>query len=226
MTYDVLADEYYDRSLHPTSHAFREASLALLLPQLANLRKGLFLEVGSGRSIFEDLPPVQRPDLIVVTDRYERMLRYSVLALDGEAQLALADAATLPIAHSTIDTVISSLGDPYNTPTFWSEARRVLRPGGRVLFTTPSFDWSHQFRSSLGNDQLLAEFPTRDGGHLSVCSLVFDTPVQCEMIEKAALHVVEVSSLSRDSIPAAEHAPKLQVTDGPLVTLYIAEKIR
>jgi len=70
----------------------------------------------------------------------------------------ILDAERLAIQNKSVDAVVASLGDPYNTSAFWRECARVVRPGGRVLFTTPAFAWAHSFREETGMPIMAAEF--------------------------------------------------------------------
>ena len=139
-TYDDLALEYYDSGRHPTCANFREASRDLLVSWLRELGRPdtRVLEVGAGSSVVsewlaEDKRSVAR---FVATDLSLRMLRYS-MAHGSNADFVVCNAQQLPFAAGSFDLVVSSLGDPYNTITFWKEVTRVLTIGSYALFTTP-----------------------------------------------------------------------------------------
>jgi SAM-dependent methyltransferase len=55
------------------------------------------------------------------------------VALAAPGAVAQADARQLPIATASVDVVLATFPAPYVVdPAFWSEAARVVRPGGRL----------------------------------------------------------------------------------------------
>jgi SAM-dependent methyltransferase len=154
------------------------------------------------------------------------MLSYSQQWANAITHLVVADSTALPIASENLDLLISSLGDPYNTPSFWSEVYRTLRPGGAAMFTTPSFDWAIAFRDKCKSDITSAEFETIGGEVVSVPSWIYSQVEQIEMIEKSGLIMSEHARVSIPQITPASLSPKLlrgrgfdaDVVEGYLVT--------
>src|SRR5271169_4259006 len=161
-TYANLASEYYDSVRHPTCANFREASLLLMRPWVRKFVTGGvdIVETGAGASIVLELLAGKTREVgrLVLTDASREMLRYSSSS-SSRCEMLICDAQRLPLTSSKFDLVFASLGDPYNCPSFWSEADRVLRPAGHVLFTSPSFDWARQFRNECNS----AEFVMSNG---------------------------------------------------------------
>lgn len=72
-------------------------------------------------------------------------------SLDSDAsEWLVADAESLPLASGSIDLVFSSLAVQWckNLPLLFAELARVLRPGGRCVFTTLGPATLHELRDS------------------------------------------------------------------------------
>ncbi len=220
-SYEDLAEEYYDSGLHPTCANFREASRSLLIPWLRELATAdtSILEVGAGYSMVSEwlAGDKRRLGRIVVTDLSWNMLHYSLDHGLG-AELVVCDAQQLPFSVNSFDIVVASLGDPYNTIQFWKEAKRVLKKGGHVLFTTPSFEWAQQFR----NGENLAEFEMSSGKVLAVPSYVLPVVAQCALIRKSGSTPIRISQVDESQLKNTPRSPKLR--PGSIVSGYIALK--
>ena len=124
----------YDRM----SRNSEEAGLRELRRGLLSDATGRVLEIGAGTGV--NLPHYGAGlESLVVTDPEPPMLRRLRRAADEhapQAQVLQAPAEDLPFEDDSFDTVVSTLvlcgvGDQ---PRALREARRVLRPGGRLLF--------------------------------------------------------------------------------------------
>jgi ubiquinone/menaquinone biosynthesis C-methylase UbiE len=124
----------YDRM----SRNSEEAGLSELRRGLLADAAGRVLEIGAGTGV--NLPHYG-PELesLVVTDPEPpmlRRLRQAALEHAPQAQVMQAPAEDLPFEDDSFDTVVSTLvlcGVADQTRAL-REARRVLRPGGRLLF--------------------------------------------------------------------------------------------
>jgi len=221
-TYTDLASEYYDPRRHPTCANFREASQLVLMPWLCDLTNYRVdvLETGAGASIVcEWLADTQRTiGRLVVTDVSQEMLRYSRRSAICP-DLIVCDAQRLPLISSGFDLVVASLADPYNSVPFWSEVARVLRPGGHVLFTTPSFEWALQFRSGSHK----AEFILSNGRAVTVPSYIQSNDAQRRMIEGCKMAVLEIGVIQDSELHRTSRSPKLRT--GPIVTGYRCRRL-
>lgn len=211
-SYEDVASEYYDGERHPTAANFRNASALLLEAWLpaAFPQDGEIVEVGAGRSLLaEQLHDVGMPmDSLTLTDASEVMLDYSRVWERYGARIEVADAASLPIEDGTVALLVSILGDPYNTPAFWREVARVLRPDGTCLFTTPSHRWSEAFRAQAEEPPLCAEFVV-GGGPVLVPSFIYPVEEQTRLIEDAGLHVADVSEVRLSQLSKGALSPKI-----------------
>jgi ubiquinone/menaquinone biosynthesis C-methylase UbiE len=111
-----------------------------LVARLATLKHGRLLETAAGtgvvtRALHSTLPPDVS---IVATDLNQPMLDYASSQLSSErVTWQQADAQRLPFADDMFDAVVCQFGVmffPDKTQAF-AEAFRVLKPGGRYLFS-------------------------------------------------------------------------------------------
>lgn len=138
----------------------READAQLLGP-LSRLRTERVLELGAGAAMCARWLRAQGVEAVVASDLSAGMLREArrLDVVTGVAvPLVQADAAALPFATGAFDVVFSSYGAvPFvaDSAVVMREAARVLRPGGRWVFsTTHPVRWA--FPDSPGPDGLVA----------------------------------------------------------------------
>jgi SAM-dependent methyltransferase len=214
-TYDCLADEYYIADVHPTCHNFNTLSRKLLDQWLSDV-SGDVLEVGAGRSAVGQIMHSRGSDLhrLEVQDSSQRMLDHSSNLEQLGATLTISDARSIKRTDGSVDTVISSLGDPYNVSIFWEEVWRVLKPGGRAIFTTPSFEWAHRYRRfGTSQDANAAEFTLLNGRVALVPSFVYPLQRQIELIQKAGLIVTRFESVGIEQLPVGDYiSPKIRTS--------------
>jgi ubiquinone/menaquinone biosynthesis C-methylase UbiE len=227
--FNRLATEYYDPILHPTCNNFRLASMEIVHRWVEN-RGGQFCEVGCGKSIVAEFLIKHRSQLtdLLLTDSSSAMLEHSREWEKLGATLKVATANRLPVADSSVDTLVASLGDPYNDRPFWLEARRVLSPSGLMVFTIPSYQWASSFRQDLPNTLTTeAEFALGNGQRLWVPSLVYSEEDQTRLIEDAGLSIAKIESVNRDDLRMEKLSPKLLVLrdrSDPVVTGYVVTR--
>jgi len=223
--YSALASEYYDAARHPTCAAFREASAQLLEKMLLDVaRANDAVEVGAGDSLLAAVLTERGLPIkgLLLTDDSPEMLEHSRLWHARGASLAVASADRLPVDDASVALVVASLADPYDDAAFWGEVRRVLKPGGRALVTTPSWTWALRFRGTTGPHDH-ARFVLRTGDVLDVPSIVRRIEDEQLLIGNCGLTTLDCRSVDRSRL--ATSAPKLDVlgpTD-PVVTGYLVK---
>ena len=118
------------------SRSSEEAGLATMRESLLGEANGRVLEIGGGTGV--NLPYFHEVDSLVVTEPEAPMLR-RLRDKAGEqapqAEIVQASAEDLPFEDASFDTVVSTLvlcGADQERAL--AEIRRVLRPGGRLLF--------------------------------------------------------------------------------------------
>jgi ubiquinone/menaquinone biosynthesis C-methylase UbiE len=222
--YDAVAAEYYDPIRHPTCANFRRGSERILSRWLEGPDTRI-LEIGCGRSLVAEILLAKGTSLtnLTLVDSSVAMLNYSAVFARAGATLVNCDAEQLAILDQSADVVVASLGDPFNTPPFWTHVQRIMRRGGRVLFTTPSFEWSSGFRFEMSQPADLAEFVTRDGSSVFVPSFVYSEREQVEVLARAGLTVRAVDHATIADLGIVHLSPKLraQRDGGAIVTGYL-----
>lgn len=131
--YDRMFAAVYDRLSSRTEESF---GAELKRKLLANVQ-GRVLEVGVGTGL--SLPHYPPVDALVAVDPSEPMLRrarHRAAELCRDVELVKAPAEALPFDDDSFDTVVSLavLCTVDNQARALSEIRRVLRPGGRLVF--------------------------------------------------------------------------------------------
>lgn len=222
--YEMLADEYYDASAHPTCYNFNRLSRAYLergIPEPWIDRD--VLEVGAGNSCAAAILHARGYSLngLEITDASSRMLAHSEGWRRFGASLTICDARSIKRSDASVGLLIASLADPYNDPAFWAEIQRVVRPGGTVLVTIPSFQWAARFRATHGDVEVIseAEFILRDGRLISVPSFILPLYEQVQVMEDAGLMIVQFESLGANSLPSDSHSAKVDVFASDLSSL-------
>ena len=133
--YGRLFARFYDRTLH----ASEEAGLRQHRASLLSGARGRVLEIGAGTGLNLGHYDATAVTELVLTEPEEPMLRRltpRASSHEPRATTVRARAEELPFADASFDTVVSTLtlctvGD---LPVALAEARRVLAPGGRLLF--------------------------------------------------------------------------------------------
>jgi SAM-dependent methyltransferase len=216
-SYEVIAPEYYDPIRHPTCANFRQASYLILSDWLSTfpIEDSLIYEVGAGKSLLlEILNEFNRePKQTIISDLSPSMLAYSKSLADDKTRFELVAASNLPVEAATVDLVVSSLGDPYNDKKFWEEMQRVLKKGGLVFFTTPSFNWAKAFRPDDEFNKTTAEFELQDSRHVFVPSFIFSKKQQTDLLEETGFHLEDYKQVSLIDIKTTKLSPKLLVED-------------
>jgi SAM-dependent methyltransferase len=228
-SFDGLASEYYNPLLHPTCENFRAASRLLIQEWLSGRSLGPAVEVGCGASLLAEILTERRQSLapITLTDISPLMLAYSDRYEKAGAQIVVAASDDLPLPSGSQQSLVSCLGDPYNDLEFWNEAARVLKVGGQVFFTTPSFEWSKGFRALLPPTlQSKAEFVTAEGHRIWIPSRIIPEEAQKLLVERAGFKLLELRRVCLKSIPQpiSSKLAFLGDSDVPIVTGFFAER--
>lgn len=203
-----IAAEYYDPSRHPTVANLTESSsrLAGRWLDLIEASGKDICDVGAGRSVVARWLEVKGSALsnLVLTDSSREMLQHSAQWCETARLCAVAPADNLPLNDASQEIVTALLGDPFNDGGFWFEARRVLRIGGNLIFTTPSFEWANAYRDISGDDKSHAVFDLADGGLVALPSWVMPKDDQVAVAAQAGFDPLAV-----EDVPFASLLPPI-----------------
>jgi len=231
-TYDPIAGEYYNRQRHPTCHALGLASEKLIDERLDHYsfdNRCVICDVGAGRSVLAKYVNHTKAKYrsLFILDRSAKMLAWSETLAPIDARLALIDADSISAIGQRFDLIVASLGDPYNTPGFWTALQAALVADGVCLFTTPSYEWARSFRQSCPMEvEDAALFELADGSRHYVPSLVYSEDEQVCMIQRAGLRIDYVRHAEAGDL--AEVPPKMRHLDAstPIVTLFQIRRLK
>ncbi len=167
--YELLAGEYYE-DRHVTSRNFDSTTIAALHALDLTLPDGLVLEVGCGRGRSQEFLGVTA-DRVVQLDNSAAML--DLQPRESCALRVLHDAEQLPFPPGEFAIVAAFLCDPFLGLNFLGEASRVLRPGGKLIGTAPTYEWGSSLRQTLNLDPMVTRFVLSDGRTVQMPSAIY-----------------------------------------------------
>src|SRR3954471_2536855 len=134
-----------------------------LLNRLATRSVSRVLEIAAGTGVVTRVLAAERPaDVsIVATDLNQAMLdRAAAVGTQRAVEWRQADAMKLPFADATFDAVVCQFGVMFfpDKAAAFSEARRVLRPGGVFIFNAWDRIEENEFADAV-TAALAAVFP-------------------------------------------------------------------
>lgn len=109
------------------------------------------LDLGCGTGFFSDALVERFPQAdIVGLDIAEGMIDFARSHRADTIQWLCGDAENLPLLSASIDVIFSSLAIQWceNLPGLFRELRRVLKPGGQLLFSTLGPNTLHELKSA------------------------------------------------------------------------------
>jgi SAM-dependent methyltransferase len=122
--FDELAPDWHTRDSEPRRQVVADA-----LDRGGPIATGAWLELGSGTGLVTPML-AECADVVVAVDLSAGML---ALAPDDAGARVRADGSCLPLADGSLDAVLL-----VNAFLFPAEVRRVLRPGGAVVWVNTS----------------------------------------------------------------------------------------
>jgi ubiquinone/menaquinone biosynthesis C-methylase UbiE len=206
----------YDRYLGPLLFAPYARELG---ERLADLRAGALLETAAGSGIVTEVLVETLPAgvEIVATDLNQAMVDHAAAkpAL-ARATLRQADALALPFEAARFDAVVCQFGAMFfpDRVAGYREARRVLKPGGRLLFSMwDSLDHNPMTRCVV--EAMARHFPanpprflarTPHGHH--------DRDTICRELAEAGFGPVELEVVTLPSRAASHRDPAIGFCQG------------
>lgn len=147
--------DHADWNYRPLLGAVQRARFRLVLSLLGQARCDTILEIGYGSGVFMPELAARSRRLIGVDPHPRNREVTAALANVGiEAELHSCSAESLPVANASCDAIVAVSALEYvpDADVAAREICRVLRPGGVLVFVTPSHSpiWDLALRLSTG----------------------------------------------------------------------------
>lgn len=151
-----------------------EAAYLELLPYC---RDAVVLEAGCGEGYGADLLAGAAKSIIGLD--YDELTAKHVARAYPRVHMLRGNLVTLPIGTGSVDVVanLQVIEHLWEQPRFLGECLRVLRPGGRLLLTTPN-----RITFSPGRDTPLNPFHTRELSAAELSELLREAGFQIELM--------------------------------------------
>lgn len=117
----------------------RDVGANLLQKLQPDTQVGVVMDLGCGTGFFTNALQQKFPGAnIFGLDLAEGMLQFARSRHQNEFNWVCGDAEQLPLADESVDVIFSSLALQWcaNMPKLLRELRRVLKPGGQIVFST------------------------------------------------------------------------------------------
>lgn len=189
----------YTRHMGPTLFEPYARDLAR---RLADMRDGALLETAAGTGIVTRALARALPDTVAITatDLNQAMLDHAQ-ELTGDSRIVWrqADAQKLPFADASFDAVVCQFGVMFfpDRVAGYREARRVLRPGGRLVFSVWGAPADNPLMEVV-HHTVAAMFPHDPPGFLARTPMGYADPVRIRddlLAAGFAVPVIETVSL-------------------------------
>ena len=207
----------YDHNLVPLIFEPYAADLA---QRAASLSPSAVLEIAAGTGVVTRAlaPKLSSGASYIVTDLNQPMLDYAVsrLAPDSRIKWRQADALALPFENAAFDVVCCQFGAMFfpDCPSAYREAKRVLKPGGRFLFSVWDRIEENIFADDVTN-ALAKIFPNDPPRFLARTPHGYhDTALIRGEMEKAGFSQVAIETRAEQSRASSPRHPALAYCQG------------
>jgi ubiquinone/menaquinone biosynthesis C-methylase UbiE len=209
--------ENYDRYMVPMIFERYAADIAR---RAASLSPSAVLEIAAGTGVVtRALAPKLFPCAsYVVTDLNQDMLDYaaSLQATDSRIIWRQADAQALPFENAAFDLVCCQFGAMFfaDRASAYSEAKRVLKPGGHLLFSVWDRIEENVFADNVTN-ALAKIFPNDPPRFLARTPHgYYDTALISSELEKAGFSCVLIETRAEQSCASSPRIPAVAYCQG------------
>ncbi|MGB5903237.1 MAG: methyltransferase domain-containing protein [Xanthobacteraceae bacterium] len=212
--------ENYDRYMVPLIFEQYATDMA---QRAAALSPGAVLEIAAGTGVVtRALAPKLAPTTqYTVTDLNQPMLDYAASRQPPDSRITWrqADAMALPFADANFDLVCCQFGAMFfpDRPAAYREARRVLRPGGHLLFSVWDRIEENVFADDVTNT-LARIFPNDPPRFLARTPHGYhDTSLIRRDVEHAGYSLVTIETRAEVSRASSARIPAVAYCQGTLL---------
>ena len=209
--------ENYDHNLVPLIFEPYAADLA---QRAASLSPSAVLEIAAGTGVVTRAlaPKLSSGASYIVTDLNQPMLDYAVSrqAPDSRIKWRQADALALPFENAAFDVVCCQFGAMFfpDRPSAYREAKRVLKPGGRFLFSVWDRIEENIFADDVTN-ALAKIFPNDPPRFLARTPHGYhDTALIHDEMEKAGFSQIAIETRAEQSRASSPRHPAIAYCQG------------
>jgi ubiquinone/menaquinone biosynthesis C-methylase UbiE len=218
--------ELYDRHLGPVIFEPFALELATRVGKLAP-RSLLEVAAGTGivtRRMLEQLPPSSK---LTVTDLNEPMLDHARRAVPDDARVTwrTADAMALPFEDAAFDAYVCQFGFMFFPDKLVAarEAKRVLKPGGRLLFSVWDRIENNAF-AQVANATIASFFPSDPPKFYQTPFGWHDEREIRRTLEAARFRDIRVDAVKREGVSSSAQHFATGLVQGNPVAIEIAER--
>ncbi|HEV2747092.1 MAG TPA: class I SAM-dependent methyltransferase [Allosphingosinicella sp.] len=215
----------YDRHLGPLLFEPYAADLAR---RTAALRPADLLETAAGTGIVTAALAAALPDArIVATDLNQAMLDVAAARIASpRVSFRQADAQALPFPDGTFDAVVCQFGVMFfpDRAAGYREARRVLKPGGRMLFNSWNRIEENPVTAALA-EAVAALFPDDPPGFLQRVPFGYhDKDRVAEELRAAGFTEIEAETVTQRSRIGSARAAAIGLCHGTPLRAELEER--
>lgn len=226
--YELIAPEFTESlrittaNFHTVTHDFFQSAIRQFV-----LPNSPCLEIGPGGGWLRSA--LKWPDAAYVCTDISRTMLLKSHGQSGQA--VCATARNLPFAEGAFDTVFASLADSYCYPAALCEIRRVLRPSGSLLLSSPAREWADAIRSPSARNA--TSFRLRDGRDIPVHSFALALKELGSLVELCGFEIEKAAAMTGARLDPSAVAPAVlqaartlgvAVSDLPIVNCVHARK--
>jgi ubiquinone/menaquinone biosynthesis C-methylase UbiE len=192
----------YDHYLGPLLFEPYAVELASRLNVDENITSILEIACGTGRVTRHLRRRFKPPVKLVASDLNPDMLQVAQTTLDDNSiEFRIEDAQNLSFPDNSFDVVVCQFGLMFlpDKQKGLREALRVLKPGGKFIFSTWDKTDNVPLLKLIFNDTVLPLFDSADAGRLTVPFSLHDPELLKEWMQAAGFKQVEANSLALTS---------------------------
>lgn len=204
--YDIIADEFTEDK-RVTTHNFHTSSIPFFEYAISNyIRTGdKVLEVGPGQNWL--LSNFHFPEIDYYAIDVSRNMMSHLNTTCGKRIVGSIRNTFFP--SSSFDIVIASLADPFFYPASLSEICRILKTGGRLIFTIPSLEWSSCIRDKENANK--TKFLLSNQACSEVFSFTYSLEELRKMLADAGFQIIYSTEVSMDRFSGEEISPAISM---------------
>ena len=228
-SYNAIADEYYDER-HVTSRNFDSTTKVALSEEKLSISNGLTLELGAGRGRATEYLGIDKSK-IVQLDSSSAM--FEIPNREECSLKILSNACKIPLVSHQFSLVVGFLVDPFIGLECLSEAYRMLKANGQLLFSVPTKICGDALRSKRNIQAMSTRFKMIETEEIVEAPSILQSPERIiEMLNLSGFQNIsitghclpkKVKNISPD-IEAAAYELNIPINELEIINIIKAER--